>query len=169
MLPACGVGFQHALGSLGPPEVAVHLEWSGAIQVNGARCGRLRASASTQDPTVEPDWLVIGLEIELSRETDGLELDPHRTTLAEEGCVEVEPASLLESWVKHTLFWINRWSDEGATPLLAEWRGLADGIGKDITLYDHAGVFVGVDDRFGALVRADELTHTVRLSRLLES
>ena len=84
MLPACGVGFQHALGSLGPPEVAVHLEWSGAIQVNGARCGRLRASASTQDPTVEPDWLVIGLEIELSRETDGLELDPHRTTLAED-------------------------------------------------------------------------------------
>ena len=50
MLPTCGVGFQNALGALAPPEVAVHLEWDGGIRVNGARCGQLRAMASTNDP-----------------------------------------------------------------------------------------------------------------------
>ena len=36
MLPLCGVGFQNALGALGPPEVAVHLEWAGGLRINGA-------------------------------------------------------------------------------------------------------------------------------------
>ena len=46
MMPLCAVGFQNALGALAPPEVAVHLEWNGAIRINGARCGRFRMAAS---------------------------------------------------------------------------------------------------------------------------
>ena len=46
MLPVCGVGFQNALGALAPPEVAVHLDWDGAIFVNGARCGGLSSSVA---------------------------------------------------------------------------------------------------------------------------
>ena len=46
MLPICGIGFQNALGALAPPEVAVHLLWSGGILINGARCGKLRVSAN---------------------------------------------------------------------------------------------------------------------------
>ncbi len=46
MLPLCAVGFQNALGSLAPPEVAVHLGWDGLICVNGARCGAFRTAAS---------------------------------------------------------------------------------------------------------------------------
>ena len=42
MLPTCGIGLQNALGSLAPPEVAVHLEWGGGLRINGGRCGRLR-------------------------------------------------------------------------------------------------------------------------------
>ena len=34
MLPACGLGFQNALGALGPPEVAVHLDWAGGLRRN---------------------------------------------------------------------------------------------------------------------------------------
>ena len=47
MLPLCGVGFQNALGALGPPEVAVHLEWAGGLRINGANCGTLRVAASS--------------------------------------------------------------------------------------------------------------------------
>ena len=60
MLPACGLGFQNALGSLAPPEVAVHLEWTGEIRVNGARCGKLSVAASHLEADVEPDWLAVG-------------------------------------------------------------------------------------------------------------
>ena len=65
MLPICGIGFQNALGALAPPEVAVHLLWSGGVLINGARCGKLRVSANHQDPTKVPDWLCVGLELDL--------------------------------------------------------------------------------------------------------
>ena len=50
MLPTCGVGFQNAFGALAPPEVAVQLEWSGGIRLNGASCGRLRVAAGGTEP-----------------------------------------------------------------------------------------------------------------------
>jgi len=168
MLPACGVGFQNALGSLAPPEVAVHLEWDGDIRVNGARCGHLKASASTREGDAEPDWLVIGLHLDLLSSGDAPGEDPDRTALYEEGCAEVEPQMLLEAWVRHTLYWINRWSDEGARPLHGAWRALAHDLGEPVRFLGVAGTFVGVDERFGALLRDGEKTHLVRLSQLLE-
>ena len=96
---------------------------------------------------------------------------PDRTSLYEEGCVEVEPARLLESWSRHTLVWINRWSEEGARPLHAEWRGLAHGMGEEIAL-DRPdgplhGTFVGIDERFGMLLRQGKETRLLPLSGLL--
>jgi biotin-(acetyl-CoA carboxylase) ligase len=168
MLPACGVGFQNALGSLAPPEVSVHLEWPGAIRVNGARCGRLRAAASTHDPLAEPDWLVVGLEVTLSHVGSVPGDDPDQTALNEEGCVEVDPLTLLEAWVRHTLYWINRWTEEGVRPLQTEWRGLAHDLGKEVGFLGVRGLFVGLDEHFGALVRDEDATHPLALHRLLE-
>ena len=168
MLPACGVGFQNALGSLAPPEVAVHLEWDGNIRVNGARCGYLKAGASTQESGTEPDWLLIGLHLDLLPAGDSPGDNPDRTALYEEGCADVEAQALLEAWVRHTLYWINRWSDEGPRPLHAAWRELAHDLGEPVGFCGVAGTFVGVDEQFGALLRDGEKTHLVHLSQLLE-
>jgi len=159
MLPTCGIGFQNALGVLAPPEVAVQLAWDGEIMVNGACCGAFRVAASGNDPTVEPDWLVIGFDLRmmpLDPETPGL--TPDQTSLYDEGCAEVVAPRLLEAWARHSLVWINRWQDEGTKPLHAEWRGLAFGLGKDVKLSlpdgtTLAGHFLGVDERFGLLLR----------------
>jgi len=169
MLPACGVGFQNALGALAPPEVAVHLAWDGGIFVNGAACGRLRAAASTPDPLAEPDWLVIGLEIPLWPETDRPGDTPDRTALYAEGCAEVDPVALLESWARHTLVAINHWADDGPRALHAEWQGLARDLGEDVTVLGMTGTFLGVDEAFGMLLRDGEDTHLLPLSRLLET
>lgn len=168
MLPACGVGFQNALGALAPPEVAVHLDWSGGITVNGAHCGRLRAAAATRDPHEEPEWLVIGLEVPLIPQSDDPGLTPDQTSLFDEGCVEVDPVRLIESWSRHTLVWINRWSDDGVQPLHAEWRGLARNLGEDIEIMGKSGTFLGVDDRFGMLLRQGDTTDLIPLSTLLK-
>ena len=169
MLPACGVGFQNALGALAPPEVAVHLTWEGGILVNGAACGRLRAAASDCAPEDVPDWLAVGLEVPLiAEDVDAPGAAPDRTSLYEEGCVEVAPDALLESWSRHTLVWINRWSDDGAGPLHGEWRGLAHGIGEEVSVGGRTGLFVGVDERFGMLLREGEATSLLPLSGLLE-
>lgn len=170
MLPACAVGFQNALGALGPPELAVHLEWAGGIRVNGACCGRLRAAAAIADPATVPDWMVVALEVPLVQLDDrpGDHLD--ETALYDEGCAGVDPTALLEAWARHTLNWITRWEEDGPRPLHAAWRGLAHGLGEDAAIAGLAGTFVGIDEDFGMLLRDDAgTTHLVPLTAVLET
>ena len=169
MLPTCGVGFQNALGALAPPEVAVHLEWAGGLRINGASCGRMRIAAGGSDPTLAPGWLVVGLDLPLMRVTDRPGDTPDQTALFDEGCAEVDPTALLESWARHTLVWITRWEVDGAKSLHAEWRGLAHGIGEEVTQNGISGAWLGVDERFGMLIRAGDTTHLIPLSKILET
>jgi biotin-(acetyl-CoA carboxylase) ligase len=168
MLPVCGLGFQAALGALAPPEVAVHLEWDGRIRVNGAVCGRFRVRASGNDPSATPDWLVVGLELDFESREGNPGENPDRTYLIEEGCGEITPAQLLESWVRHTLYWINRWLDEGPRPVHSDWRGLAQNLGEEIDFGGETGTFVGVDEQFGMLLRTGDETKLIPLSTQLE-
>jgi len=169
MLPTCGVGFQNALGALAPPEVAVHLEWAGGLRVNGASCGRMRAMAGAEDPNEMPGWLVVGFELPLVLLSAVPGDDPDQTALYEEGCADVAPTQLLESWARHTLVWINRWEDEGSRPLHAEWRGLAHAMGEEVEINGQTGTFLGVDENFGMLLRSGETTDLIPLSSVLES
>ena len=168
MLPLAGVGFQNALGALAPPEVAVHLDWDGGLRVNGARCGRLNMEAAGTDPDAMPDWLIIGLDLPLISMSDAPGATPDQTSLYDEGCADVEGVQLLESWTRHMLTWINRWGDEGNKPLHTDWLGMAHGVGEPITILGLSGSYLGVDERFGMLLRDSEITHLLPLTRLLE-
>ena len=167
MLPLCGVGFQNALGALAPPEVAVHLTWDGGIRVNGAGCGHLSVASSTSDAATVPDWLVVGLHVPIMMTADAPGDTPDVTALYNEGCAEVEPVVLLESWTRHCLNWIHRWEGEGNAPLHAEWMGLVSGVGEPIARAGFAGTFLGVDERFGMLIRDASSTHLVPISTLV--
>lgn len=168
MLPLCGVGLQNALGALAPPEVAVHLDWDGGIRVNGAACGRFRVRAERQDPGAVPLWLVVGFELPLLPRGDDPGETPDETALHAEGCTEVDPGGLIEAWARHTLNWIARWEEQGVRPLHAEWRGLAHGIGEATGRDGLEGTFLGVDERFGMLLRESGTTHLIPLTALLE-
>lgn len=172
MLPLCGVGFQNALGALSPPEVAVQLEWNGGIRVNGATCGALRMMASTTDPAAVPDWLVVGFTLPLYPANDPdmaqTGLNPDQTALYAEGCAEVQPPALIESWARHTLHWINRWEDLGPLSLHSEWRGLVFDIDREVSFRGETGSFIGVDEYFGMLLRDGDTTHLIPLTTLLE-
>jgi biotin-(acetyl-CoA carboxylase) ligase len=170
MLPVCGIALQNALGALAPPEVAVHLQWDGGLRINGGRCGRLRAAASTAEPSEVPDWLVIGLDLPLWPPGEGETGDhPEDTALYAEGCADVDAGQLLESWARHALHWINRWEDEGTEPVHATWRGLAQDLGEAITHKGQTGTFLGVDEDFGLLLRDETTTHLIPLTTLLET
>lgn len=167
MLPVSALGLQNALGALAPPEVAVQLGWDGDVLVNGATCGGFKMASATHDPKQVPDWLVIGLEIAVFDLTADPGVTPEKTTLHAEGCADVEPERLLESWVRHTLVWINRWEDEGSEPIHDQWLGLVPAVGEEITVGEKTGVFLGVDDKFGLLLRGETSTDLVPLSTLL--
>lgn len=169
---SCGVGFQNAMGALAPPEVGVQLGWRGEIYVNGGHAGQMRVAASTDDPTKEPDWLVVGLEIDLLPQDDGETGErPNETCLMMEGCGDVSPIRLLEAWSRHTLVWLNDIENDGLRALHEMWRGLAKGIGEDVELNipdAFNGTFVGVDEQFGMLLKTGSETRLIPLSHVLK-
>lgn len=171
---AASLGFGDALGVLAPPEVGLHFDWPAGLRVNGAKCGKIELAASTNDPTVEPDWLVIGLELTIFPSDGDLEPgeDPDRTSLVEEGCGEVSPPRLLENWVRHTLVWINSWLADGMAPLHADWRSRAYSMGDEISFTlngtDYSGTFVGIDEKGGLLLRNGDTTDLLPLTTILK-
>jgi biotin-(acetyl-CoA carboxylase) ligase len=163
---AVALGFGDALGALAPPEVAVHYVWPDRFKVNGADCGGMRVAASTAEPGAEPDWLVIGIAIPYLPPSDvepGQRLD--QTSLIEEGCIDVTPLKLLESWSRHTLVWIHRWLDEGFQPLHAAWRARAWAMGEELP---EGGLFMGIDELGGMLVKTARSTELRPLTTMLE-
>jgi len=163
---AVALGLGDALGALAPPEVAVHFLWPGRFKVNGADCGALRVAASTTDPKAEPDWLVVGIDIPYrppSQVEPGRR--PDQTSVIEEGCIEVTPSKLLESWARHTLHWIHRWLDDGFQPLHAAWRDRAWGVGEEAP---GGGLFMGLDEFGGMLVKTAKITELRPLTAMLE-
>ncbi len=174
MVFAASLGFGDALGALAPPEVGVHMDWPGTLRVNAAKCGRIHVAASDTPTDQEPDWLVVGLDVPVFPIADTVEPGeaPDSTTLTEEGCVDVSSMELLGSWTRHTLVWINRWLDEGIAPLHADWRSRAFSLGDEISVTlqgeSFAGTFVGLDDKGGLLLRADDETKLIPLSKMLE-
>ncbi|GMG84227.1 hypothetical protein LNKW23_34420 [Paralimibaculum aggregatum] len=146
------LGLGDALGALAPPEVGVQIEWPATIRVNGARCGRIRAAASTADPAAEPDWMVVGFELDLIPPPDAVPgADPDRTWAHEEGCGEIAARALVESWSRHSLVWINTWTDRGFRPLHESWRGRLWRLGEALP---EGGTFLGLDEAGGQLVKS---------------
>jgi len=162
------IGLAEALGALAPPEVPVQFVWPDRIKINGAFCGRFRMAAESIDPESEPNWLILGFELPFVMQTSGDPGEhPDETALYEEGCVEVSPTALLESWSRHTLVWLNRYLADGFAPIHEAWRGRCIGLGDHVT-YPRDGVFAGIDDQGNQLLRDGPMTTVVRLSDFLE-
>lgn len=170
MVFAVGSGLADALGALGPPELAVQYRWPGELRVNGARCGRLRAAAAACGADETPDWLVVGVEIAFAlggATPPGA--TPDATALMEEGCGEITPEGLLESWARHSLVWVHRWEEEGMRPLHRDWTGRLVGVGGPVAAFGRDGVFVGMDEDGGMLLRRDDgRVETIPLATILE-
>jgi len=168
MLPLTGVAVQNALGALGPSELAVHLGWDGAIRVNGGLCGAVRGATDTQDADAEPGWLVTGFELVFARANLAGGDTPDETDLMSEGCGDLTPVDLLESWSRHLLNGISRWEEDGMGPLHGEWRGLAHGMGQNGVWLGKPGQFLGLDEKLGLLLRTDGQTMLLPVTDLLE-
>jgi len=161
------IGLAESLGALAPPEVPVHFEWPNRIKVNGATCGRVRYATDTSDPLTIPKWLVVGIELAFIPQTDDPGSNPNQTCLFEEGCGEVDPMALLESWSKHTLLWLTYFIDSGFDRVHNEWRPRCDTLGKDIET-PQPGLFVGLDEKGRMLLRQGVMTETLSLINFAE-
>ncbi len=165
---AASLAANDAVGALGPPEVAFHLEWPGRFRVNGATCGALRACASTNDPQHEPDWLVVGVDIPVAAPTAGDPGEhPDQTTLHAEGCGEITTSLLTETWARYFMNWLHVYLTEGFAPLHEAWRSRAYRLGETVEAPAN-GVFVGLDEWGGMILKDDDETRILPLTLLLE-
>jgi biotin-(acetyl-CoA carboxylase) ligase len=161
------IGLAESLGALAPPEVPVHFQWPDRIKVNGAVCGGVRFATDVSDPGAHPGWLVIGIDVPFIPASDEPGENPNETCLLEEGCSEIEPMALLESWAKHTLLWLTYLLDDGFERVHNEWRPRCNCLGKEID-YPRSGLFVGLDEKGRMLLRQDVMTETVSLIEFAE-
>ena len=161
------IGLAESLGALAPPEVPVHFQWPDRIKVNGALCGSVRFAVDVSDPSACPSWLVIGIEVTFTHLGGEPGENPNQTCLHEEGCIDITPMALLESWSKHTLLWLTYFMDSGFERVHNEWRPRCDTLGKMID-QPKSGTFVGLDEKGRMLLRQGVMTETVSLIEFAE-
>ncbi|MEX0605602.1 MAG: biotin/lipoate--protein ligase family protein [Marinobacter sp.] len=161
------IGLAESLGALAPPEVPVHFQWPDRIKVNGAVCGGVRFAADVSDPEAYPNWLVIGIDMPFIPVSDEPGENPNETCLLDEGCSDITPMALLESWSKHTLLWLTHFLDSGFERVHNEWRPRCDTQGKMID-QPRSGLFVGLDEKGRMLLRQDDMTETLSLIKFAE-
>lgn len=162
------IGLAESIGALAPPETPVHFAWPDRIKINGAICGQVKFAAETREPDSHPQWLVVGIDIPFASRGGEPGQTPNQTCLYEEGCGDVHPMNLLESWSKHTLLWLTHWLDEGFEKVHKEWRPRCDTLGETIS-YPREGVFVGLDEQGRMLLRVGAMTDTLSLTEFTET
>ncbi len=126
MLFVAMVAFGDALGALAPPEVAVTHSWPAVLRVNGAAAGRFDLQLA---PGEDPDWMVLGIEVALLPQSDHAAEPgevPDRTDLWNEGCGEIPPQELLESFARHLVAGIHGWEQDGFRGVHTHWWARLD-------------------------------------------
>ena len=98
---------------------------------------------------------------------------PNWTALNQEGCGEVDGITLLETWARHSLLWLNGLDDPaGRSALYREWKGLVWNLGKETSVAlpgeTLRGMFLGVDQNFGMILKTGDDTRLLPLTRILE-
>lgn len=150
-----------AIGAISPPELGITWTWPSVVQANGARVGLAQMALSKgDDENGAPDWMVVGIRLALKpNETVEPGKTPDRTTLWDEGAVEIDTVTALESLSRHFLTWVHRWEGDGFRPVHEAWLFRCDGYRKAVKVKTDGGAltgtFAGLDESGNLLLKRD--------------
>lgn len=126
------VGIGDALGALMPPGIPLVFGWPDRIVINGVTAGGIRVAwPEATAPDAIPAWMVVGLRIWVMLDARDLHENPDTTNLSTEGCTGIGAREILESFSRHFLYWIDRWLDDGFTPVKTAWLSRAANYGPN--------------------------------------
>ena len=115
-----------ALGARLPAIVGVMFGWPDRIYLNGGLVGGLQVRIGPDGEDGMPDWMVVGAEIDIAGPGEDALVEPgtriERTSLVEEGCVEVRAIDLVESFGRHFLLWFQRYRADGFEAIMGNWE-----------------------------------------------
>jgi len=135
-----------------PHNATLSLKWPNDVLINGKKvAGILLESAAFGGGDAE--WVIVGCGVNVANypETQG----NGATSLANEGCDNVDIGRLLEAYIQHLLDWEEQWQVSGFSPIRTAWLQRATGIGKRVRVRLSADEFEGLFtdmDASGALL-----------------
>lgn len=161
IVPTAFVALNDALGSIIPPQIAVNWGWPDRIMINHALAGGFCfAVPDGSEPDAIADWSAIRIVLDILGKPDLDEQAPgEQTSLAHEGCVDISPKDIIESFTRHFLSWINRWQDAGFEPIRDNASGRLEGLEDRIDFQLPGGRIKGrlleLDSQSGLVVSRD--------------
>lgn len=162
MLFLAMVAANDALGAITPPETALTFLWPDVFKVNGATVGHVRLATSDEvDEDGAPLWLVVALDFRLAPLDGPLEPGetPDRTSLIDEGAVDLDRTQVIDSLSRHLLTWIHSWDVDGFAPVLENWLFRAEGYRGPHAVKTADGLvegtFLGLDEGGNLLLKRD--------------
>jgi len=165
-----------ALGAILPPLLVVSFRLPTTVLLNEAAVGRLRVCRPAGcDPEEVPDWLVLAIDIGITRFAEGsaAAADLTLTTFEDEGCAGITTGETNGAFARYLLTWIARWQKDGFGPVRTGWRAYAKMPDREIALQvngeDIAGRFLGLSDTGDILLSAPEGERAISVVDLLET
>ncbi len=161
IVPTAFVALNDALGSIIPPQIAITYGWPDRIMVNHALAGGFSiAGPDNAETDAVIDWLAIRIVLDILGGPDHEKQAPgEQTSLAHEGCVDISPKDIVESFSRHFLSWVNRWQDIGFEPIRENATGRLEGLEERIDFRLPGGRIKGrlldLDSQAGIVVSRD--------------
>ena len=157
------VALADCLGALLPPVVAIHHRWPGTLLINGGVAGEVRLGVPATAPDAIPDWLVVGINVQLIHDRTDKEPGelPDQTSLSQEGGGEITRTDVLQSFSAHFLSWLNTWQDDGFRPVHQNWMARIEGNGEAPMQVEVQGALqalrvLGLDEEGGLIIKPDD-------------
>lgn len=143
-----------AVASLVTPMTELRYRWPNDLLLNDLKvAGILLDPCAVKDDRVE--CLVLGVNVNVVSHPQ--ELNDTATDLRSDGFSKSTDADLLEGFSRNFLSLINRWADEGFSPIGKAWVQRANGIGEPIEIklanQTIAGEFVELDGDGAAIIK----------------
>jgi BirA family biotin operon repressor/biotin-[acetyl-CoA-carboxylase] ligase len=142
----------------------VTLKWPNDVLVGGAKISGILLESGGPDPA-RPDWLVLGMGVNLRHHPDGT-LYP-TTDLIAAGGPALPPDRALELLLSEFRPLYRAWADGGFAALRDEWLRHAEGLGARIVAKlggeEMAGTFAGIESD-GTLLLATDTGVTRRIA-----
>jgi BirA family biotin operon repressor/biotin-[acetyl-CoA-carboxylase] ligase len=162
---AAQIGFVTALAAA--EAVSLHLDdssavackWPNDVLIDGRKVAGILLESSMGGPSA-PDWLVVGVGVNIAWRPDDADILYPATTLALAGGAAATPASVLEAFLVSFGRWRTTWERDGFAPIRTAWRRRAYGLGTPIDVRLEAetlsGVFADLDEEGALILRSDD-------------
>ena len=125
------------------PMTALHYRWPNEILLRQGKAGSLRMSGKPASAGF--DWLILGLDLNVETTPEAVSFAA--AAVHPDGECDVSRVVLLESYCRYFLRTINRWAEDGFSPILDAWLQRVPDIDQFIRVRLQHGVVEGVLER----------------------